>query len=497
MPFKSRHPRFATGVRPAYKPTDEDIAVIKRLRDCPQFFSECFFDRRVLPQQLQFTRSVEKNRLTAVRAAHGVGKSEGAAKIVAWFLWSNPRSKIVTTAPTWRQVKTILWAEINSLAAIASGRHVKLPSGAIIPRLGPEPNTTDWQFAADWFAQGISTKKIEAFQGIHAPRVLVVFDEASGISDEIFAAASSLAVGDNDRFLAIGNPTQDSGWFYHVFNNKERGKAWTKIHLDGEKMPWIMAGTPPPAPGLITQTYIDDMLRNYGREHPAYQIHVRGNFATVADDILLTYAQALSATEFEMQSSHNVTAMGVDVARYGRDKSVIAILHGDELVDLIKLPKCDTMQTANRIYAAYNQKRVDVIVIDTDGLGAGVFDRCNEMALPVVEFHGGLPAKDERAYADIRTEAMFDLTKELKRGQLKIMADEELLMQISYLPYKIDVKGRIKLIPKEELRSQGKDSPDCADSLMMGRWGQWQLALEEGGEDDIVVIEDGQQVGRL
>src|SRR5205807_8143935 len=112
---------------------------------------------------------VRDHKRTAVRSAHGVGKTAIAARVVLWFLAAHPYSKVVTTAPTWHQVREQLWREIH----VAHGRAAGFFDG--------ELNDTRLELAPDWFAIGLSTDRPERFAGHHAAELLLVVDEASGV----------------------------------------------------------------------------------------------------------------------------------------------------------------------------------------------------------------------------------------------------------------------------------------------------------------------------
>ena len=161
-----------------------------------------FFSRHVLGgeqpwgKQQQITLSVRDNERTAVPSGFAVGKTWVAARIVLWFLFSFPHSLVITTAPTWRQVENVLWAEI---------RRQHLTS---VKPLGADILRTQIKIADDWFAIGVSTDEPAKFQGFHAEHVLLIFDEAGGISREIWDAAEGQTTnGQRARWMRANNHT--------------------------------------------------------------------------------------------------------------------------------------------------------------------------------------------------------------------------------------------------------------------------------------------------
>ncbi len=158
-------------------------------RSNPQWFMKRILNVKYLtPQQNEICESVKNNRRTACPSGHGIGKTFFAACVVLWFLICFPGAKVLTTAPTWFQVENLLWREIRTILSRS------MLKGSLTTTL------TAINLADDWFAIGLSTDDPTRFQGIHAPFVLIVFDEATGVAGEIWEAAEGVAVGSNDSF---------------------------------------------------------------------------------------------------------------------------------------------------------------------------------------------------------------------------------------------------------------------------------------------------------
>ncbi len=158
------------------------------------------FSREVLrfepwSKQQEILCSVRDHRRTAVRSAHGVGKTAIAARTILWFLAAYPNSKVISTAPTWHQVREQLWREVHVAYAAAGGF------------FDGQLDDTRLELAPDWFALGLSTDRAERFSGHHAEHLLLVVDEASGMDEAIYTAAESYLTSEGARILLIGNPT--------------------------------------------------------------------------------------------------------------------------------------------------------------------------------------------------------------------------------------------------------------------------------------------------
>ena len=155
-------------------------------------------------KQIEIANSVRDNFRTAVRSCNGAGKTFISASIVAWFLTSHVNSIVISTAPTSRQVRELLWQEINNIKV-----NSKYP-------LGGETTLVQWTLGPKWFALGLSTDDPNRFQGFHAEHILGVIDEAAGV-DAPMGGYGRYSYVYGARLLVIGNPTEPSGEFLCFF----------------------------------------------------------------------------------------------------------------------------------------------------------------------------------------------------------------------------------------------------------------------------------------
>jgi len=165
-------------------------------------------------KQIEILESVRDNKETTVRSCHSAGKSFIASRAALWFGASFPQSIVLTTAPTERQVKGIIWKEIRS-----AHMRAKIP-------IGGQLLSQELKWAPDWFIWGFTapTYDPDKFQGFHAPYILIIADEAAGISPEIFEAIDSILSSGHGRLLMIGNPTDPSSEFARSFKRSYNKK---------------------------------------------------------------------------------------------------------------------------------------------------------------------------------------------------------------------------------------------------------------------------------
>src|SRR5581483_10484732 len=273
----------------------------------------------------------------AVKACDASSKTFTAAEAVVWALARYKRVKVVTTAPTWLQVETLLWGEIHK--AVASAR-VGFPS---------HPNTTDWTLEEGArFALGVSTNEPERFQGYHADEggvALIVVDEAPGVRPAIFEAIEGIRAGGDVRVLMLGNPTIASGPFYEAFTSQR--DHWRTFSIDAFQTPNLAGLTlerllaldddgldDNARPYLVTRRWVRERYDEWGPEHPLWQARVRGEFPAQAEDALYSLAWLEAASRREPVTGGGSVEAGIDVAGPGDDETVLCVREGGSVLEL-------------------------------------------------------------------------------------------------------------------------------------------------------------------
>lgn len=426
-------------------------------RDDPVAFEREVLGQRPWSKQVEILESVRDHRITAVRSCHGAGKSHVAAAVALWFLYAFPGSLVITTAPTDRQVRAILWKEIRTMHRQARRK------------LAGRMLTKSVEITSDWRAFGFATRIPDNLQGLHAADILVIVDEAAGVLPEIWDAISALLTSEHARELAIGNPTDTSGEFYKLF----RDPGAHKIAIGADDTPNFTEGHIV-NPALITPEWAEERRRKWGEDSPMYIARVLGRFPTASSDSLIPLslieaAQERDLTVDEDGSSRELSPVeiGADIARYGNDRSTI-YLHCGPVLRLVKaMAKQDTMETTGDIVQARSEHKPERLKVDGDGLGAGVIDRLRELKVDVDEVHGGAQAKDPERFVNLRAEGYAGLRDRFIAGDIDIdPKDEDLASELAQIRYKVDSRGRIQIESKDEMRKRGLSSPDHADGAM-------------------------------
>ena len=424
------------------------------------------------------------------------------ARLVLWFLFAFPYSIVLTTAPTWRQVEKLVWKEIRSCYSRA-----KMPLGGTLA-----PKATELSIVGDeWVAMGLSTNDPDRFQGYHAEHLLVVVDEGAGVLDDIYEAIEGVLTSAHCREVLIGNPTNIGGQFYRAF--REPGwktghtSAWdtpnfTKLGITREdiandtwqaKVPIKANGDFDwPAPYLITPAWVADKYERWRPNHPAYSARVEGEFPEQGERNVIPLGWIEAAQErYESTIAEGSTVLGVDVARYGQDLSVIALRQGSKVISLKVFSGKDTQEIAGEALKASRETKAEHIKVDVIGLGAGVVDslraaRAPVMAVNVAEASDEKDDSGNKVYANRRAELWWTLREALNpknSDPLALPPDDELLGDLAAPAYKINAKGAIQIEDKDETKKRLGRSPDRGDAVI--------LTFAHSDDDDRIVCGPG------
>ncbi len=449
---------------------------------------------------------IAANDRTAIAACHDLGKTFLIARLVPWFISCFKYSKVITTAPTYNQVKNILWSEIRS--AHTRARHP----------LGGEINLTEWKIEDGWFAIGFTPRNEaggfdegqgtqSSFQGFHAEGgVLVIFDEATGIPPNIWTMAEGLLTSAHVKFVGIGNPTSRNSEFYQCF----RSPSWAKVYLscfdspnlivngitDREKLideiNKVKSMTDQEAkehlddykvvrPYLLTAKWVVEQSRKWGIDHPLTVSKILGKFPAAGDKTLIPLGFVEDAQlRVVYPSPTDRKSIGVDVARFGTDSTVITALHGFKHLERRELFKHDTVSVTGEVIAMAKDLEADIIVVDETGIGGGVVDLLNDAVsngdlkceIRGVQFGAACESDEEKEkFVNLKARMFRLLSTAFKEGQ-HLLNDSIYAEELPTIQYRYDKKGREYIESKDEYkRRTGRGSPDSADSLALAHYG--------------------------
>ena len=289
-------------------------------------------------KQEEVLSALLENRRVAVKSGNGLGKGYCAAVAVLWFLYCHDPAIVLSTAPTFRQVRHVLWRQIRRL-------YRRAPDV-----LGGKILDTRWELAEDRYAIGLSADTADQFQGFHSPNMLIVVDEAEGVSDEIYEAVEAVMTSASPRLLLIGNPTTVTGAFRRAFYQERR--LYYTVTISALDSPNVTSNKVV-VPRLTTAEWVEERRETWGENNPIFLARVLGEFPDQAEDTLIKLSDIEAAVEDQARSTDEdrldeseETVLAVDVARFGSDRSVILRRRGNRVEDIQTFQKLDTMQLA-------------------------------------------------------------------------------------------------------------------------------------------------------
>jgi hypothetical protein len=428
---------------------------MERCSQDPVFFLREILGVNPWEKQEDIICSVRDNDNTCVASGHGVGKTFISACTTLWFLCTHYQSRVITTAPTNRQVESILWAEIWNLY-----KNARVPLGGRLLK-------TALNLEEKWFALGLSTDDPDRFQGHHAEHLLLVMDEAPGVDPKIYEAAQGILTSRGAKSLLIGNPTSSSGPFFDCFKNK----LWTPFHISCYDSPAIR--DPEAYPTLTTMKWIDERKEEWGEESPMFVSRVKGEFPIEGDDTLIPLHWCERAV-LRWQKNQKLKPLtehvylGLDVARYGTNKTVLTSFTPPRVDSIKSIQKKSTTHAVNLVIQAAVSAgaKLQQVTTDDTGVGGGVTDRLRELSYPVIAINFSQKPADPMHFRFIRDEMYWHLRELFRSDEIEIPPNDTLIAQLSAIKYKVDPKkGRIEIETKEDMKKRGLRSPDEADSL--------------------------------
>jgi hypothetical protein len=383
----------------------------------------------------------------AVASGHGVGKTALSAWLVLWFLSTRDHPQVVVTANTAAQLRNKTWRELAKWHRLAANKHW---FGWTTDRFvfSESPQT--------WFAAAVpwSKDRPEAFAGTHEKHVLMLFDEASAIADDIWDVAEGAMATPGALWVALGNPTRNTGRFRECFRRYRH--RWTTRSVDSRQA------------RKANSAQIQRWLEDYGEDSDFVRVRVRGVFPRAGNSQFIPEDVVTAARASEAVPSPDAAlVLGVDVARYGDDASVILARAGSEIVEALSFRGLDTMQLAGRVAETMVRLRPDGVMVDGGGVGAGVVDRLRQLGHRVTDVNAGSRAQDEDRHANLRAEMWSRMRDWLKGGGSLAGAASELIDDLGGPEYGFDAKGRLRLESKEDMKSRGIASPDWGDALAL------------------------------
>jgi hypothetical protein len=423
------------------------------LRDDPALFVETVLQATPQAWQRNALDAIAKNDKVAIKSGHGVGKTAFESWLVLWWLLTRYPTKTAVTANSAHQLSDVLWTEIDRWA-----RNMPQPFKDLLEF---KADKIALKGASDSFAVARTSRREnpEALAGFHSPNMLFVVEEASGVPNVIFETASGALSTPGAKIVMCGNPTRSDGYFYDAFHSdRERWHCITVACHEGD---------------YVDPKFIGDMADKYGEDSNVFRVRVLGEFPTQSDDVLVPLHLVEEATRRDVEAGPTTPVeWGLDVARYGGDRSALCKRQGNVVVEPIKTWQGkDLMELAGIVLAEYDavpyRMRPQAIYVDAIGLGAGLADRLRELDLPAVAVAVSESASMKDRFNKLRDELFWAAREWFEARDCHMPQDDTLISEITGIRYKYLSTGKLKVESKDEMKKRGQRSPDVADAFVL------------------------------
>jgi hypothetical protein len=389
----------------------------------------------------------------AVASGHGIGKSALVSWLVLWAMSTHEHTRGVVTANTDTQLRTKTWPELSKWFNLCIVRNWFNLEATSISAKDPRHAKT-WRIdAIPW-----SERNTEAFAGLHnkGNRILVVFDEASAISDRIWSVTEG-ALTDSDTeilWFAFGNPTRNAGRFFECFG--ARSERWDVVKVDSRTV------------SITNRAQIDEWAQDYGEDSDFFRVRVRGEFpkTSISQLIPTELVDAAMSRQANALQGGGAKILGVDPARFGTDSTTLWLRQGIAGRKIAVRHGMDVVAVAGLVADTIAREKPDAVFVDEGGLGAGVVDVLRSTGHVVVGVQFGSGASEPDRFENRRAEMWWRLREWLEHGAV-LQADQRMRDDLIGPEYSYTLRGRIKLESKDDMKKRGVASPDNADALAL------------------------------
>lgn len=393
--------------------------------------------------------AVKPNARVAVKSCTSSGKSAALTWLTLYFLICYPNTKMIVTAPTAQQLHRVFRSEL-----VLWKERMELPFKDFYEIMSDNIHVIGkkaTQFCS--FVTGSSENK-ESLAGLHADKVVVLVDEASALPSEIFdTLLGTLSSGDT-TFILVSNPVRASGAFFDLFQ-KDSSK-WDLFTFDSYGSPNVDLG------------WIEEVIEYYGEDSDFVRMRVLGEFPVLDSSQFIrtdSVDQAIQNILTPMEYMHFPRVLGVDVARFGNDSSVVVDRQGPKIHEIYSFRGLDTVDFSNKVLQIYKSAEYTSVFVDGIGIGAGVVDQLKRFSIPVVDVVVSQKSTEPKSYFNLRAQIYGKLKEWLESAD--IPSDKELRDDLLSLNYSFNNKLQIIIESKKDMKKRGHASPDRSDALAL------------------------------
>lgn len=487
--------------------------VLTKYKNDPIRFCKSILEAHLIYSgQQQILESIVKYPITVVPSGHSTGKSSSAAFITLWWITTRFKSRVIVTAPTWRQLQTVFYAEVNKWYNKSLLKDFDM---FLLKQNIMQFNHLDYK--KEWYMLPISPKNPDGLQGQHGDKsqlvedimkelgiisidtddqisevisklrevdeqgnkrednILVIIDEASGVDDKIPEVLEGV---DPTRMVVFGNMTRTDGFFYEWAYNMQ-DESMNVITLSSYDSPYM------------SKSQIESMERRYGKDSDVVKVRLMGLPPSGNANSCIPRSLCENSIGIEPKHRFDFEVMGLDPARFGGDYTVGYSSTGSNFKLEFYFNKESTMQCVGEVarWCRRTPNKKHYLFMDATGLGGPIADRIYEIIdedysnrniesytskvpnLEVIEIHNGGKPRNNEEYSNTITEMFFVLKERMERGDIILPNDNELIQDLTGRLYNFDSYGRLVVEKKEKFKERIGRSPGKGDSFLLTVYG--------------------------
>jgi phage terminase large subunit len=421
------------------------------------------------------------DRFLSIRSGNGVGKTFFLAITVYWFLLTRKGARIPCVANSGTQLDATLWAELSMLHKRST--YVQERTRLLSTLLQVVGYEKEW-YAIARAARNSRGDVTEVLQGTHAPYVLFVIDEASGVPDKSMDALESAMTNPSTYGIIAGNATRRSGFFFRSWHQDRA--LWAGIHVRPEDT------------SRVDPAFYTRMEKKYrGKDTNGYRIRVLGEFPTADASGLLSmdeYADPDIQIHGYIPDEALPTTFAIDPAGSSpeADATTIAIRRGPYIIDIIDYHSLKTTEIAYEVDVLLGRWHPHTIYIDSIGIGAGLADQLETLDrivtedITIVRVNVGTSAPNPRDHFNLRAQLYKHAADAIKDKGIffcKDLPNLEADLTDIQVEYTVNT-NKLKIEDKRRFRERNDGrSPDDADAFVMLFYGELVDGDGDGGDE--------------
>lgn len=431
---------------------------IRRWREHPPTFVREVFGVIPDPWQDALLEAFPHKPRIAMKACAGPGKTA----LLAWmswnFLFTRPHPEILATAISGENLRDNLWKEMEKW-------RMKSPMLTELfewqaERIFLKASPATWYMAARrWSKSATPEQQGNTLRGLHSDYVMIVVDESGGIPQSVMATSENIGSSAIEwHIVQAGNPTHLEGPLYTACTNGR--DLWHVVEISGDP-------DDPMRSPRVSIEWARNQIKLYGRDNPWVLVNVFGKFPPASLNALIGPDECAEASRRHLridQYDWAAKILGVDCARFGDDRTVIAQRQGLASFPMSVMRNAMTQDIGGPLLGIWREWGADACFID-NAMGNGVIDYAKMLDYdPIGVDFGGKP-KDPR-YVNKRAEMWFNCVEWIRAGAA-LPPDDELIAELCAPTYTFNAAGKIIVEPKDDVKARLGRSPDKADALCL------------------------------